>query len=153
MSRSLLTWFALALGALVLIETVVVALHPPPSGLASITYSRPWLFPLMLALGITLVGIAELFTKTEYRPGRTLFSLRISGGAFPASILIMFLYAATFESVGFMISSSIAMLLLAMVGHRRLSVTTFFLAILLPAVLYFLMVHLFGVYLPDGVID
>ena len=152
-SRSLLAWITLVLGSIVLFEIVSVALHSPSSGLASISYSRPWLFPLMVALGLILVGITELFTKKEYRPVTTFFSLSVSGGAFPFSVFIMLLYAATFEPLGFVVSSSIAMLMLAIVGHRRLRATPLLLAIFLPATLYFFMVHFLGVYLPDGVID
>lgn len=151
-SRSLLAWITLALGSLVFFEILIVQPHPSPVGLNSNTFWKPWLFPLMLAFGLILVGITELFTKREYRFRSKTFSPKVSYGTFPVTILIMFIYVATFESLGFMVASSIAMLLLAIVGYRRLRVTPLILAIVLPALLYFLMVHLLGVYLPDGVI-
>lgn len=149
---SLLTWVVFALGLLVLLEAAIGKLLEPSAGAVSFTSSKPRLFPVLLASGLILVGVAEFILKREHLSARVTLTDAVYYKSFAVSALVMLFYAATFEWLGFMISSSIAMLLLSLSGYRRLRLVPLLLAMMLPAALYMLMVYLLGVYLPGGMI-
>ncbi len=148
-STSLLAWGQFITGVAIVVALLFDQEKLNSTGQAFAAY-KPWVFPLFCAMGLILIGGFELVTKTHVNPAKydkpNVYSYRAGVGTFA----IMLIFAASFEILGFVVSSFIAMTLLSVFAGARNWFQIFIFASLLPTLLYVLMVYIMGVSLPAG---
>jgi len=137
--------FLIGLGILLLLPSQV------EKPLVSEVQIPPSFLPMVVAIGFMLTGagmaISSLSSKTLEFPFTKVEALRIF-----YSIGLLFLYSFLFSRIGFVVSSSLILGILAYLFGARNWVKIFLTMALVPGTIWFLLEFIFSIPLPRGLL-